>query len=100
MVGERGFEPPTPWSRTRVPGANFVITQSFEWCFNRPILAQSCHSWRNVNPRIATLREGNARFILNDCRIARFGWAVAFEKDFTYRLLFRLVPERKHSDRR
>ena len=55
MVGERGFEPPTPWSRTWVPGANFVATQSFEWCFNRLILAQSRQFWRNVNPPIATL---------------------------------------------
>jgi len=52
MVGERGFEPPTPWSRTGVAGANFVITQSLEWCFNRLILAQSRQFWRNVNPEL------------------------------------------------
>ena len=55
MVGERGFEPPIPWSRTWGRGADFVNIQSFEWCFNRLILAQSRQFWRNVNPPIATL---------------------------------------------
>jgi hypothetical protein len=55
LVGERGFEPPTPWSRTWGPGANFVATQSFEWCFNRLILSGSRQFGRNVNPAIATL---------------------------------------------
>ncbi len=41
-----------PWSRTWVPGANFVATQSFEWCFNRLILAQSRQFWLNVNPEL------------------------------------------------
>src|SRR5437588_1169919 len=53
MVGERGFEPPTPWSRTWGRGADFVVIQSFEWCFNRIILAQSRHSGMNVSPRMA-----------------------------------------------
>ncbi len=53
MVGERGFEPPTPWSRIQGAGTNFVATQSFERCFNRLILAQSCHSGVNVSPRMA-----------------------------------------------
>jgi hypothetical protein len=46
------FESLTPWSRTWVPGANFVVTQSFEWCFNRLILAQSRQFWPNVNPQL------------------------------------------------
>jgi hypothetical protein len=53
LVRERGFEPPTPWSRIQGAGTNFVATQSFEWCFNRLILAQSCHSGMNVSPRMA-----------------------------------------------
>jgi hypothetical protein len=55
VVGERGFEPPTPWSRTRGRGANSVAIQPFGWRFDRLSLARSCQSWRNVNPRIATL---------------------------------------------
>jgi hypothetical protein len=55
MVGERGFEPPTPWSRTWGRGADCVRIQSFEWCFNRLSLAESRQFWRNVNPPIATL---------------------------------------------
>jgi len=53
LVGERGFEPPTPWSRTWGDRANFVATQLFEWCFNRLILARSRHSGMNVSPRMA-----------------------------------------------
>jgi len=41
LVRERGFEPPTPWSRTWGRGADFVVIQSFEWCFNRLRLAES-----------------------------------------------------------
>jgi hypothetical protein len=59
MVGESGFEPSTPWSRIWVVGTNFVATQSFEWCFNRLILAQLRQFWRNVNPQIATLARGS-----------------------------------------
>lgn len=55
MVGERGFEPPTPWSRTWGQGADVVNIQSFEWCFNRLSLARSRQFGRNVNPPIATL---------------------------------------------
>src|SRR6266403_5123867 len=55
LVGERGFEPPTPWSRTWGRGADFVNIQSFEWCFDRLSLARSRQFWRNVNPPIATL---------------------------------------------
>jgi hypothetical protein len=51
MVGERGFEPPTPGPELGCP-ANFVVTQSFEWCFNRLILAQSRQFWPNVNPQL------------------------------------------------
>ena len=64
LVGERGFEPPTPWSRTRVAGTNFVATQSFEWCFNRLILAQSRQFWRNVNPELQTSTIGSPWFAL------------------------------------
>src|SRR6266446_9337244 len=53
MVGEGGFEPPTPWSRTWGDRADFVATQSFEWCFNRLILARSRHSGMNVSPPMA-----------------------------------------------
>ena len=53
LVGERGFEPPTPWSRTWGKETNFVAIQSFEWCFNRLILAQSRHFEMNVSPRMA-----------------------------------------------
>src|SRR6266852_5979734 len=42
LVGERGFEPPTPWSRTWGQGADFVNIQSFEWCFNRTNSRHSC----------------------------------------------------------
>jgi hypothetical protein len=45
--------PPTPWSRIWGAETNFVATQSFEWCFNRMILAQSRHSGVNVSPRMA-----------------------------------------------
>jgi len=58
MVGERGFEPPTPWSRIQGAGTNFVATQSFKWCFNRLILAQPCHSGMNVSPRTAVPNQG------------------------------------------
>jgi heme/copper-type cytochrome/quinol oxidase subunit 2 len=52
LVGERGFEPPTPWSRTWGEETKFVAIQSFEWCFNRLILAQLRQFWRNVNPQL------------------------------------------------
>ncbi len=55
LVGERGFEPPTPWSRTWGRGADFVNIQSFEWCFDRLSLARSRQFGRNVNPPFATL---------------------------------------------
>jgi len=55
MVGERGFEPPTPWSRTWGRGTNSVAVQSFEWGFDRLSLVDSCQFGPNVNPRIATL---------------------------------------------
>src|SRR3984893_632394 len=55
LVGERGFEPPTPWSRTWGRGADFVSIQSFEWCFNRLSLAESRQFGRNVDPPTATL---------------------------------------------
>src|SRR5580704_2389912 len=49
------FEYAILWSRTWGRGADVVATQSFEWCFNRLILAGSRQSGRNVNPPIATL---------------------------------------------
>jgi hypothetical protein len=62
MVGERGFEPPTPWSRTWGQRGNFVAIQSFEWCFNRFSLAESCQFGVNVNPPIATLARDSTEF--------------------------------------
>jgi hypothetical protein len=32
------------------------LSQSFKWCFNRLILAQSCHSGTNVSPRKSSSR--------------------------------------------
>ena len=41
-----GFEPQTPWSRTWVPGANFIVTQSFEVVLQpSQFLAQSRQFW-------------------------------------------------------
>jgi hypothetical protein len=49
----------TLWRETWGYGANFVATQSFEWCFNRLILTQRRQLWPNVNPPIATLARGS-----------------------------------------
>jgi hypothetical protein len=49
----RGYETPTRWSRIRGAGTNFVATESFKWCFNHLILAQSRHFGINVSPRMA-----------------------------------------------
>src|SRR5258705_8175180 len=38
MVGERGFEPPTPWSRKRYSGFVPNVFNLLQWCFNRLIL--------------------------------------------------------------
>jgi hypothetical protein len=64
MVGDRGFEPPAPWSRTWGKEPNFVAIQPFEWCFNRLILAQLRQFWRNVNPELQTSTIGSPWFAL------------------------------------
>ena len=38
LVGERGFEPPTPWSRNWGRRADFVVIQSFEWASTVSVL--------------------------------------------------------------
>jgi|ERR1700732_4567092 hypothetical protein len=53
MVGERGFEPPTPWSRIRDSGVVLNVFNLLQWCFDRLILPRSCHSGANVSPRMA-----------------------------------------------
>jgi hypothetical protein len=50
LVGERGFEPPTPWSRIRDSGVVLNVFNLIQWCFDRLILARSCHSGVNVSP--------------------------------------------------
>ena len=52
MVGERGFEPPTPWSRTRcstrlshsptVWSLSYYAVTSRSSCNNSPVAFQSC----------------------------------------------------------
>src|SRR5437588_12225438 len=76
LVGERGFEPPTPWSRTWGRGADFVNSQSFEWCFNRLSLTRSRQSWPNVNPSIATLARVSTRIRPDLCPATRRAWQV------------------------
>ena len=44
MVGERGFEPPTPWSRKRDSGVVLNVFNLVEWCFDHLSLAQIPHS--------------------------------------------------------
>jgi hypothetical protein len=44
MVGERGFEPPTPWSRKQDSGVVLNVFNLLQWCFNRLIPARSPHS--------------------------------------------------------
>src|SRR5215469_5541903 len=58
MVGERGFEPPTPWSRKRNSGVVLNVFNLLQWCFNRLIPAQSPHSGVNVSPRMEVPRQG------------------------------------------
>jgi len=53
MVGERGFEPPTPWSRIRDSGVVLNVFNLLQCCFNRLILVRSRHSGANVSPRMA-----------------------------------------------
>jgi hypothetical protein len=53
LVGERGFEPPTPWSRIRDSGVVLNVFNLLQWCFNRLIPIQSRHSGMNVSPRMA-----------------------------------------------
>src|SRR5438552_18391629 len=69
LVGERGFEPPTPWSRTWGRGADFVNIQSFEWCFNRLSLTGSRQFGSNVNPSIATLARVSTRIGADLCPV-------------------------------
>ncbi len=45
MVGERGFEPPTPWSRTR---CSTRLSHSPTWCVERTPGA----AWRGDSPRV------------------------------------------------
>src|SRR2546427_2729462 len=71
LVGERGFEPPTPWSRTWGQGADFVNIQSFEWCFDRLILARSRQFGRNVNPPIATLARVSTQIGADLCPVTQ-----------------------------
>src|SRR6267143_1571998 len=69
MVGERGFEPPTPWSRKRDSGVVLNVFNLLQWCFNRVILAQSPHSGVNVSPRMAVPDQGfRTVLICHDCR--------------------------------
>src|SRR5882762_4506679 len=58
MVGKRGFEPPTPWSRKRYSGVVPNVFNLLQWCFNRLILAQSPHSRVNVSPRMEVPSQG------------------------------------------
>ena len=58
MVGERGFEPPTPWSRKRNSGVVLNVINLLQWCFNRLIPTQSPHSGVNVSPRMAVPDQG------------------------------------------
>ena len=58
MVGERGFEPPTPWSRKRDSGVVLNVFNLLQWCFNRLIPARSPHSGVNVSPRMEVPEPG------------------------------------------
>ena len=58
MVGERGFEPPTPWSRNRDSGVVLNVFNLIEWCFDHLSPAQSLQFWVNVSPRMAVPGQG------------------------------------------
>jgi hypothetical protein len=42
LVGERGFEPPTPWSRNKENKPRCWFFNPCEWCFNRVNSCNSC----------------------------------------------------------
>jgi hypothetical protein len=50
LVGERGFEPPTPWSRIRDSGVVLNVFNLLQWCFNHLIPTRPRHSGTNVRP--------------------------------------------------
>ena len=58
LVGERGFEPPTPWSRNRDSGVVLNVFNLLRWCFDRLSPARSPHSGVNVSPRMAVPDQG------------------------------------------
>ena len=58
MVGERGFEPPTPWSRKRDSGVVLNVFNLIRWCFDHLSPAQLRHSGVNVSPRMAVPDQG------------------------------------------
>src|SRR5258708_7083008 len=53
VIGERGFEPPTPWSRKRDSGVVLNVFNLLQWCFDHLSPAESPHSGTNVSPRMA-----------------------------------------------
>ena|SRR5579862_1915638 len=59
MVGERGFEPPTPWSRKRDSGVVLNVFNLIQWCFDPLSPIQSSHSGVNVSPRMAAPDQGS-----------------------------------------
>src|SRR5882762_4453888 len=61
MVGERGFEPPTPWSRKRDSGVVLNVFNLLQWCFDRLSPARSPHSGVNVSPRMAAPHHSGAQ---------------------------------------
>src|SRR5258705_42301 len=58
VIGERGFEPPTPWSRKRDSGVVLNVFNLLQWCFDRLSPVQSPQSGVNVSPRMAVLHQG------------------------------------------
>src|SRR5260370_23194260 len=68
LVGERGFEPPTPWSRKRDSGVVLNVFNLLQWCFDRLSSARSPHSGVNVSPRMAVPGQGFISLILTPWR--------------------------------
>src|SRR5262249_1821735 len=66
LVGERGFEPPTPWSRKRDSGVVLNVFNLVEWCFDHLSPVQSPHSGVNVSPRMAVPHQGFNRSASKD----------------------------------
>jgi hypothetical protein len=58
LVGERGFEPPTPWSRNGIRESCCMFFNLLEWCFDRLSPARSPHSGVNVSPRMEVPDQG------------------------------------------